>query len=453
MPSRSAVKDTTHVDQRPPSPSPGPRRTSRVGRGELLRQVASTTALKQAFLSLRRRKGSRGADDVTVEDFGRSLSAHLRSIRHKLLTGSYRFRGLKPVAKPKGGEKYRPILIPAVGDRVVQRAIYHAIEPKLRPHLDCPNSHAFRRGRGVPSAVQQLREHIDAGSSVILVVDIENFFGSIDTGALFQELGARLPDASLAELLERLREWEIDDLGALPEKQRLCFPTPGVGIPQGSILSPLLANFYLRDVDREAMDAGIVAIRYADDIAVPCRTLKQADDAFAWLQARLASVGLSIHPPGQHPKSRVVEDLTTGVDYLGFHLRRSESDGTLTIKPGDAQLQRAEALIEQIFDPRKPPSLSERYVDLSHFLSGWLNSFGNVCDVREERQRLLDHTRRCLMTLLVDYKLVRKRDDLTVRQLRLLGVDQIFKQVTEQMLDCDDRRRSRRARSVPPPVS
>jgi RNA-directed DNA polymerase len=398
---------------------------------DLLHKLSTVKALRAAFKGLRSRKSSRGADDVTLLDFERSLEAELRSIQRSLRTGSYRFTPLRPRAIPKTGGKYRPILIPAVRDRVVQRALLGIIEPAIEPHIGWATSHAFRTGRGVRTAVRALENEICSGKSVVLLVDIAEFFPSIDSDQLFADVLALLPDDSLKKLLTSLQDWEIHDLKALPPRERDAFPEAGCGIPQGSILSPLLSNFYLRSLDSEAAARGTTAIRYADDIAVPCSSEEEAVEAFDWLRSSLTGLGLRVHPLGKDSKSRIVRNALSGFEYLGFYLHGSPGATRLTIHPSHKSFGKAKAAISDILDPANRAPLSDRYARLSHFLSGWLGAYGHVCDVRKECSQLLEHAQNALERLLRSRKLLAA--GLSKNQRRFLGVNSIFSDVGKRV--------------------
>ena len=277
-----------------PGPSGPPRRkgASSTRGGTLLSRMARRTALRAAFHALRGKRRARGGvDDVTLADYATDLDGRLRALRERLARGEFRFSRLRPVAIPKKGtDKFRPILVPTVEDRVVQRAVLRAIAKYVAPHIDHPSSHAFLGGpgRGVRSAVTQLCGHLRAGRSCVLLLDIVDFFPSIDAAQVIADLTSLLPDDSLAPLLNQLENWEIHDLATVPEVKRSCFPGSARGLPQGSVLSPVLANLYLRRFDADSTSHGITVVRYADDLAYSLQGRgREARDAHRWIKAYL----------------------------------------------------------------------------------------------------------------------------------------------------------------------
>lgn len=397
-------------------------------RGTLLSRVRSLRSVRQAFEKVaRNRKSVGGVDEISVKAFEADKEALLRAISRQLRDGEYRFSRLRPVAVPKKAkDDYRPILVPTVSDRIVQRAILHQISRYVGPLIDHRSSHAFRADVGVKSAVMQLASELRRGKRVVLIVDIENFFGTIDGHILFDELLEILPDRSIAPLLRQLQNWELNDLSALPLYKRGCFPQAGMGVPQGSALSPILSNFFLRGLDAEAAAKGILAIRYADDIAVACDSVAEAHQVFSWLQDHLQSRGLTIHPIG-HDKTKLIEigvGGTTGVEYLGFFLSPEGHDVTVSI--GNPSFTKAKTTVSDCFDPKSAVTLADRYSKLTYFLNSWLGTYGYVCPTDAERAQLLDCAQAGLNKLLVQRGLLQNGKGLSQDQRSFLGIDSIF---------------------------
>jgi|GEM_PF-2268109 len=406
----------------------------RRGRGTLLARVCQLGSLRRAFDHIRRNSGGRSSfssGDFSVEQFASEAEMQIRSIRNRLRSGAFLFSPLRPVAiEKKGRNGYRPILVPPVADRIVQRAILHEISGSLAPYVSSRTSHAFRQNdSGVRSAVHRLRDEIRAGHRVVLVLDIQDFFSSIDSSRLYADLRLVLPDDSLLPLLKQLQNWEINDLSSLPWQKKKCFPQAGKGVPQGSALSPILSNFYLRTLDEECELRGLRAIRYADDIAVACRSVEEAKEAFAWLKRRLDDLGLTVHPLNTSKKSRLMEigaDARSGIEYLGFFLMPLRNG--VRVKPSDAAFKNARNEIAECFAIESQAPLIERYSRLTHFLGSWIATYEQVCGAGKldrERVKLLEWAQQCLSELLVDRKLL-SAPGLSGDQRRFLGVDSIF---------------------------
>lgn len=400
----------------------------------LLSRVSTLTSLRQAHAKVgRNRKSKGGVDDISVDDFSEHAEHSLRGIRQDLKAGTYAFSRLRPVAVPKkDGKTFRPILIPTVADRIVQRAILQELERHLAPHITRPNSHAFRSDANVRSAVYQLRDELKSGKRFVLIVDIVDFFSSVDSERLFAELRTILPDPTLDRLLEQLKNWEIDELKNIASYKKDCFPLAGKGVPQGSALSPILSNFFLRDLDRDGASNSFRTIRYADDIAIACQSYDETLAAYEWLKQRTDALGLQIHKlGGKKSQIHTLGEKHQGVEYLGFYLRITGS-GTI-IRPSQRSIDNAIQTIKGFFDCESKASLSERYTQLSYFLNAWLGTFGYVCgSIKREKEKLLRVAEGSLDGLLKKRGLVSMDSGLTKEQRRFLGVDSIFAKATRK---------------------
>ena len=407
----------------------GPRQVS-----TLLSRVSTLSSLRQAYAKVgRNRKSKGGVDDISVDDFSEHAEHSLRGIRQNLKAGTYAFSQLRPVAiAKKDGKTFRPLLIPTVADRIVQRAILQELERHLAPHVTSPNSHAFRSDANVRSAVYQLRNELTEGKRFVLIVDVVDFFSSVDSDRLFSELRSVLPDSSLDPILEQLKNWEIGELKKIASYKRDCFPQAGKGVPQGSALSPILSNFFLRDLDRDGASNSFRTIRYADDVAVACQSYDEAVAAYEWLKKRTDALGLQVHALDSK-KSRIhsLAGKQQGVDYLGFHLRITGSG--ISIRPSQRSKDNATQTIKGFFDSESKASLSDRYSQLSYFLNAWFGTFGYVCgSLKREREKFLRIAEQSLDGLLKQRGLVASGAGLTREQRRFLGVDSIFAKATEK---------------------
>jgi RNA-directed DNA polymerase len=400
----------------------------------LLSRVSTLASLRRAHGKVgRNRKSKGGVDDLSVAEFAINAEHSLRGIQHDLRAGAYKFSRLRPVAiEKKDGKTFRPILIPTVADRIVQRAILQELEGHLAPHVTNPNSHAFRSDANVRSAVYQLRDELKAGKRFVLIVDIVDFFSSVDSDRLFAELREVLPDQSLDGILGQLKNWEIDELKNISSYKRDCFPQAGKGVPQGSALSPILSNFFLRNLDRDGASNSFRTIRYADDVAIGCQSYDEAVAAYEWLKKRTDALGLQIHALGG--KKSQVHSLVgkqQGVEYLGFYLRTTGSG--INIRPSQRSIDNAIQTIKGFFDSKSKASLSERYTQLSYFLNAWFGTFGYVCgSIKREKEKLLRVAEDSLDGLLKQRGFVSAHSGLTKEQRRFLGVDSIFAKATKK---------------------
>jgi group II intron reverse transcriptase/maturase len=267
-------------------------------------------ALQRAWLAVKRAGGGAGMDGVTLAAFERQLDRELGDLRAELAGGSYQPRPLRQVLVPKESGGWRELALWALRDRVAQRALYDIIAPAFEPHF-LPCSFGFRPGLGVQDAVRQVSTYRDQGLRWVVDGDIKECFASIPTGPLLRRVGERVLDPLLRRYVRCWLEARImNSADGAPRK---------AGASQGSVLSPLLANIYLHQVDTALTGRRLALVRYADDFVICCPDRRAAEAAERAAGEALARCSLAIHPQ----KTRVV-NFDQGFAWLGHFLVRDE---------------------------------------------------------------------------------------------------------------------------------
>lgn len=271
---------------------------------------------------LTRKDGAVGVDHQTAQEYAANLEENLASLHERLKAGTYRAPPVKRVHIPKGdGSKTRPIGIPTFEDKVLQRAVAMVLDAVYeQDFLDC--SFGFRPQRSAHDALHLLRERAMRMGAVVLEVDIQAFFDSLDHGHLRSFLDLRVRDGVIRRVIDKWLKAGVLEEGSVSY--------PDAGTPQGGVISPLLANVYLHEVidkwfanevkPRLAGTAELV--RYADDFVVVFSCEEDARRVMAVLPKRLARYGLTMHPT----KTRQVTFRPPGpgrsepgtFDFLGF---------------------------------------------------------------------------------------------------------------------------------------
>jgi CRISPR-associated protein Cas1 len=280
----------------------GPSRT-------LLERAAAMPRLEKAADQVLSATKAGGADGVSPEMFAAERGEILGRLFRSLAEGSYTPAPLLGIVLPKGKAKLRALAVPTLTDRVVQRSALEMLAPAVETLLeDC--SFAYRKGFSRAGAAQAIEKAWNDGYRWVLDADIESFFDAVDWVRLFAKFEALYPFEPLAALVRAWVTAPVRFEGRLIERTR--------GLPQGAVISPLLANLFLDELDEELLGADYRLVRYADDFVVLCRDLEAAGRARDAAREALAHLGLTL----QEEKTSI-RSLDQGLSYLGYLFCRS----------------------------------------------------------------------------------------------------------------------------------
>jgi RNA-directed DNA polymerase len=303
------------------------------------------------------KKGAAGVDRQTVEDFDEQAGEELRRLHDELRAGKYRPALVRRAWIPKpGSSEKRPLGIPTVRDRVVQTALVHVIEPILDATFH-ERSFGFRHGRGCHDALKCVEELLVAGYVYVVDADLKSYFDTIPKDRLQRIVRERISDRRVLDLVKQYL-----DQGILDELRSW---TPEAGVPQGAVLSPVLANAYLNPLDHHMAKQGFQMVRYADDFVILCRTREEAEVALNLVRQWVDQQGLTLHPE----KTHIVDARQASFSFLGYSFR-----GKLRFPRAKSHRKFVDRIRE--LTPRQSgESLEVMIQRINRMTRGWFNYF------------------------------------------------------------------------------
>jgi RNA-directed DNA polymerase len=334
--------------------------------------VCERETLYEAYWLAKKNNGAPGIDGVTFEAIeAGGVEVFLEQLRGGLVQGTDRPLRSRKQAIPKDGGKVRVLSIPAIRDRVVQGALKLILEPIFEADFQ-DGSFGYRPKRTAHEAVHRVAEAIVRYKTRVIDIDLKAYFGNVRHDRLLAKVADRINDADVMRLLKMI-------LKASGKK----------GVPQGGVISPLLSNLYLNEVDRMLERAKEVTrrgkytyieyARYADDLVILVGAYPQHD----WLlkavakrlREELAKLGVEVN----EEKSRVV-DLAKGESFgfLGFEFRRIRSLSGVWRAQYTPKLKKRTALLQKLKEifRRYQSEPADRVVQLINpILRGWVNYF------------------------------------------------------------------------------
>jgi group II intron reverse transcriptase/maturase len=270
-----------------------------------------------------RKDGAAGVDGVSAEEYATNLNENLQTLLTRFKKGTYRAPPVRRVHIPKGKNKTRPIGIPTLEDKVLQRAVTMVLEAVYEQDF-LEGSYGFRPGRSAHQALDVLwKALMSIGGGIVIEVDISSYFDNITHSHLRAFLDQRVRDGVLRRMIHKWLKAGVMESGNISY--------PDAGSPQGGVVSPILANVYLHEVMDKWFANEVLPrlrgrahfVRYADDIVIACARADDAERIMEVLPKRFGKYDLGLHPE----KTRKVDFRRPGLneskgsgsfDFLGF---------------------------------------------------------------------------------------------------------------------------------------
>jgi len=322
----------------------------------LMEQILSRENMQAAWKQVKANKGAPGIDKMSIEEFPEFAKANWEKIRSALMENRYEPSPARRVEipKPRGGT--RPLGIPIVLDRLIEQAIAQVLNPIFDPSFS-ENSFGFRPKRSAHQAVRQVKETIRKGRRIGIDCDLSKFFDKVNHDILMNRLARRIKDKRVLQLIGKyLRAGVVVD-GKLQSTKE--------GVPQGSPLSPLLANIVLDDLDKELEKRGHQFARYADDFIILVKS-KRAGERVMQSITRFLTQKLKLTVNATKSKvAEISQCKFLGFVFIGKQIRWSES-----------AFQEFKRRVRELTGRSWGISTKHRLRKLAEYLRGWMNYFG-----------------------------------------------------------------------------
>ena len=316
--------------------------------------------LQEAYDAVKRNKGAAGIDGKSIAETEQHLQRNWPQIEAKLRAGSYVPSPVKGVKIPKPGGGERLLGIPTVQDRIIQQAVQQILTRSFDRGFS-HFSYGFRPYLSAHDAVKQAQAFVQQGKSWVVDIDIRAFFDEVNHDLLLYQISRKVTDKQVLGLIRKYLKTGVMMDGKIERRVK--------GIPQGSPLSPLLANIYLDKLDKELEKRELSFCRYADDLTVYAGSERSAKRILAslttWIEKHLKlSVNQIKSGTGRPWESQ----------FLGFQITR---DGEIGIAP--KSIERYKANVRRLWDARQSLTSKQLVEQWRKYSVGWTHRHMRKC--------------------------------------------------------------------------
>ena len=340
----------------------------------LMDAILHPANLQEAIEAVRRNKGCAGIDGKSIAETEQHWQQYWPTIEAKLRNCAYVPTPLMGIKIPKANGGERLLGIPTVQDRIIQQAVQQTLTMKFDREFS-QHSYAYREGHSAHQAVQMARSYVEQGKDWVVDLDISAFFDEVNHDILLHQISRKIEDKQVLDLIRRYLRTGVMMDGKIVRREK--------GTPQGSPLSPLLANIYLDKLDKELEKRELSFCRYADDITIYVGSERSAkrilESLIAWIAEHLKlSVNQEKSGTGR-PWERQI---------LGFRITR---DSKIAIAP--KSIQGYMSKVRALWDARQSLTSKQLVTQWQEYRTGWWNYF-KLASKRWSIRRLAGWTRR-----------------------------------------------------------
>lgn len=323
---------------------------------DLMERMLEPTNLNAAWKQVKAKRGAAGMDGISIDEFVEHIRPHWGKVQGKIRAGRYKPSAVRRVYIPKRKGEERPLGIPTILDRVLQEAMKQVLEPKFEGEFS-EHSYGFRPGRSAHDAIKAAQEYIAEGKKWVVDIDLKSFFEEVKHDKLMHRIGERIRDKRMLKLIGRYLRAGIFKEGKVKPTSK--------GVPQGGPLSPLLANIYLDELDKELERRKLSFCRYADDCNIYVSSQKAAERVFAsvsrWIEKHLQIEVNKEKSDSGHPWER---------QFLGY---QPTEGGEL--RPAPKSLERIKGEVRKYFSGSTSWNRKELRDRWKEYIRGWSNYY------------------------------------------------------------------------------
>lgn len=326
-----------------------------------MEQVVAQSNMIKAIRHVRKKKGAPGIDGMTVDEVEHHIVKYYVPLKEKLLKGTYQPQPARRVDIPKPDGGTRQLGIPTVRDRVIQQAIRQVIEPMIDPQFSV-HSHGFRPGRSTHTALKQCAGYYEAGYKVAVDCDLKRCFDTLNHDKMMYHFEQYVPDKAICTFIRKsLRSGVID--------MHQHFAETATGAAQGGVISPLMCNIYLNELDKELMKRGHRFVRYADDFVIFTKSRRAAERVMASITRFIETdLKLTVNTEKSHVGS------PTRLKFLSCLIMKTR--GGCRFRPTQEAKRKFKRTLKYITRRSRAGTFQEIAKKINEVTRGWINYFG-----------------------------------------------------------------------------
>ena len=362
-------------------------------------EIFSMENLTNACRQVRRNNGAAGVDGVKARELPACPGEYWERLREQILDRSYKPLPAKRTDIPKPDGSMRGLNVPAARDRVIQACLANYLD--YRKDFEMSNSYGFRKNRRCEQAILKGLEFMNDGYDWIVDIDLRKFFDTVDQDRLIRLIDNLFHNRDITALTRKFVRAGVMIDGKLTRTER--------GIPQGGPLSPILANIYLDQADKELESRGLRFTRYADDMLIYVKSEAAANRVMKsfsnYLEKKLK---LEVNAS----KSKVARP--DEVKYLGFGFTKNKREWKAI--PHEKSIHEFEQKMMKLTKRNWSVSLEERMEKINQVIRGWSNYFRCAWMYKKNMRKLDSKLRRRIRAIIwKQWKSIRKKEESLIK--------------------------------------